>query len=117
MHKVDIHSEKVDIRTGKVDIGHEKVDIRSEKVDIGHEKVDIERVLSEKGRDFSVRTAIHVRRLFNQFGTETTFGRSAVMALLELKASAASKLLSNLLAADLIEPVSGQGKGKYRFKA
>ena len=108
--KVDIHSEKVDI-------GHEKVDIRSEKVDIGHEKVDIERVLSEKGRDFSVRTAIHVRRLFNQFGTETTFGRSAVMALLELKASAASKLLSSLVAADLIEPVSGQGKGKYRFKA
>ncbi len=108
--KVDIHSEKVDI-------GHKKVDIRTGKVDIGHEKVDIERVLSEKGRDFSVRTAIHVRRLFNQFGTETPFGRSAVMALLELKASAASKLLSSLLAADLIEPVSGQGKGKYRFKA
>ena len=44
------------------------------------------------------------------------FGRSAVMELLELKASGASKLLSNLVKADIIEPVSGHGKGKYKFK-
>ena len=44
------------------------------------------------------------------------FGRSAVMELLELKGSGASKLLSNLVKADIIEPVSGHGKGKYKFK-
>lgn len=38
------------------------------------------------------------------------------MELLELKASGASKLLSNLVEADVIEAVSGYGKGKYRFK-
>ena len=43
-------------------------------------------------------------------------GRSAVMELLELKSSGASKLLSNLVQADIIEPVSGHGKGKYKFK-
>ena len=42
-------------------------------------------------------------------------GRSAVMELLELKASGASKLLSNVVKADIIEPVSGHGKGKYKF--
>jgi len=44
------------------------------------------------------------------------FGRSAVMKLLELKGSGASKLLSNLVQAEIIEPVSGYGKGKYKFK-
>ena len=39
-----------------------------------------------------------------------------VMELLELKASGASKLLYNLVKADIIEPVSGYGKGKYKFK-
>ena len=39
-----------------------------------------------------------------------------VMELLELKGSGASKLISNLVQADIIEPVSGHGKGKYKFK-
>ena len=94
----------------------EKVDIESAKVDIRNRKVDIESVLSEKGRDFSVKTTIHIHRLFEKFGFDEVFGRSAVMELLELKASGASKLLSNLVKADIIEPVSGHGKGKYKFK-
>ena len=36
--------------------------------------------------------------------------------LLGLKGSGASKLLSNLAKADIIEPVSGHGKGKYKFR-
>ena len=38
------------------------------------------------------------------------------MELLGLKGLGASKLLSNLVQADIIEPVSGHGKGKYKFK-
>ena len=38
------------------------------------------------------------------------------MELLELKSSGASKLLSNLVQTDIIEAVSGYGKGKYKFK-
>ncbi|MBC5682332.1 hypothetical protein H8S40_01845 [Ruminococcus sp. NSJ-13] len=97
-------------------LNEEKVDIESAKVDIRNRKVDIESVLSEKGRDFSVKTTIHIHRLFEKFGFDEVFGRSAVMELLELKASGASKLLSNLVKADIIEPVSGHGKGKYKFK-
>ena len=33
-----------------------------------------------------------------------------------MKGSGASKLLSNLVQADIIEPVSGHGKGKYKFQ-
>ena len=100
----------------KVDIGDAKVDIESGKVDIRNRKVDIESVLSEKGRNFSVKTKVHILRLFEEFGFDEVFGRSTVMELLELKGSGASKLLSKLVQADIIEPVSGHGKGKYKFK-
>ena len=97
-------------------LNEEKVDIGNAKVDIENEKADIESVLSEKGSDFSVKTTVHIHRLFEKFGFDEVFGRSAVMELLELKGSGASKLFSNLVQTDIIEPVSGHGKGKYKFK-
>ena len=80
------------------------------------EKVDIERVLSEKGSDFSVKTTAHIHKLFEKVDFNGIFGRSVVMELLELKESGASKFLSKLVLTDIIEPVSGHGKGKYKFK-
>ena len=90
--------------------------LNKEKVDIQDAKVDIESVLSAKGSDFTVKTTVHIHRLFEKFGFDGVFGRSAVMELLELKSSGTSKLLSNLVQADIIEPVSGHGRGKYKFK-
>ena len=90
--------------------------LNEEKVDIQSEKVDIESMISAKDNEFSVKTMVHIHRLFDGFGFDGIFGRSAVMELLELKSSGASKLLSNLVQADIIEPVSGYGKGKYKFK-
>lgn len=78
--------------------------------------MDIESVFSEKLKDFSAKTIVHIHRLFETFGYNDVFGRGVVMELLELKESGASKLISNLVHADIIEPVSGQGKGKYKFK-
>ena len=103
----DLHIS-IEAKTPKVDIG-------SKKVDIGSKKVDIESLLSEKGTGFSVKTIIHVHRLFDRFGSDGVFGRSAVVELLALQNSSASKLIAKLLQAGIIEPVSGQGKGKYRF--
>ena len=100
----------------KVDIEGIKVNIKTEKMDIKDWEVDIESVLAEKGKDFSAKTTIHIYRLFEKFGYNEVFGRSAVMELVELKSSGASKLLSNLVQADVIEAVSGYGKGKYKFK-
>ena len=58
------------------------MDIENGKVDIQDKKVDIDSVLSEKGSDFSVKTTIHIHRLFEKFGFDEMFGRSAVMELL-----------------------------------
>ena len=111
--KNELHNRNLHIREL---LNEEKVDIENEKVDIQDTKVDIESVLSQKGSDFSVKTTVHIHRLFEKFGFDEVFGRSAVMELLQLKGSGASKLLSNLVQADIIEPVSGHGKGKYKFK-
>ena len=100
----------------KVDIEDKKMDIENKKVDIQDVKVHIENVISQKGSNFSVKTTVHIQKLFEMFGFDGVFGRSAVMELLELKGSGASKFLSNLIQADIIEPVSGHGKGKYKFK-
>lgn len=83
---------------------------------LNDEKVDIGSVLFEKEKDFSVKTTVHIHRLFEKFGFDEVFGRSAVMELLQLKSSGASKLISNLVQSDIIEPVSGHGKGKYKFR-
>ena len=75
--------------------------LNEEKVDIGNVKVDIQS---------AAKTIAHIHRLFVEFGFDEAFGRSAVMELLALKGSGASKLLSNLVQADIIRPVPGYGK-------
>ena len=103
MHISGYFSEKVDIETEKVDIETEKVDIETKKVDIGSLK-------------FSKRTVHHIEILFDEYGYNRVFGRSDMMELVGLKSSAVSNLISKLLEAGIIEPVTGQGKGKYKFK-
>ena len=115
LHNRNLHINGL-LNEKRVAIGDTKVGIENTKVDIQDRKVDIESVLSEKGSDFSVKTTVHIHRLFEKFGFDDVFGRSAVMELLGLKSSGASKLLSNLVQADIIESVSGHGKGKYKFK-
>ena len=115
LHNRDLHISET-LKKEKVDIRAAKVDVRDKKVDIQDRKVDIESVLAEKGGSFSIKTTVHIHRLFDKYGFDGVFGRGAVMELLDLKGSGASKLLSNLMQADIIEPVSGHGKGKYKFK-
>ena len=107
--------EKVDIEGKKAEAVREKVDIEGKKIDIEGRKVDIENIYTERMRSFSEKTIAHVRKMYDEFGCDMIFGRSAVVKLLGLQNSSVSKLLSKLLKADIIEPIPGCGKGKYRF--
>ena len=70
--KNELHNRKLHIsgllNEEKVDIENGKVDIENGKVDIQDRKVDIESALFEKGSDFSVKTTVHIHRLFEKFG-------------------------------------------------
>ncbi len=87
----------------------EKVNIDAEKANIGAEKVNIEDV-------FTSKTAAHVRALREALGSQTAFGRSDVQKVLGLKPTRGSALLREMAEHGIIEPVSGHGKGKYRFR-
>lgn len=94
-----------------------KVDIHPQKVDIQCPKVDFESKLLKAADDFSSKTIVHIHRLYARFGDNDCFGRSAVVKLLELQNSSASKFIKKMLDAGIIEPVTGYGKGKYGFSS
>lgn len=93
----------------------EKVDFHGNEVDIRGKKAYIEEMPAYDFSFFTEKTILHTRILFKKYGFSGIFGRTDVMAALNLKTSGTSKFLSNLLKAGIIEPVSGRGKGKYKF--
>lgn len=86
-----------------------KANIDSEKLDIDSEKANIE-------EDFTAKTASHVRKLQEALGKEIVFGRSVVQRVLDLKPTRRTALLREMAEHGIIEPVTGHGKGKYRFR-
>ena len=80
-----------------------------EKPDIEGRKPDIEKL-------FPPKTESHILKLREAFPGEAIFGRSDVMKIVGIKPSRASELLKKMTEYGVIEPVSGHGKGKYRFR-
>ena len=66
--------------------------------------------------DFTAKTASHVRKLQVALGKEIVFGRSDVQRVLDLKPTRCTALLREMAEHGIIEPVTGHGKGKYRFR-
>lgn len=93
----------------------EKSDIGDAKSDIGAEKSDIQPPKSDIGSDIPVKTAQYILRLREQCGTDRVFGRTIVSQITGLSPSRASDLIKLMSGKKMIEPVSGHGKGKYRF--
>ena len=65
---------------------------------------------------FTAKTASHVRKLQEALGKEIVFGRSDVQRVLDLKPTRCTALLREMAEHGIIEPVTGHGKGKYRFR-
>ena len=114
--ETDIGFGKADIGAEKADIGTEKADIGAEKANIGTEKADIDKWRVDMLLDISDKTVGHIKILFEKYGTEEVFGRTAVESTTGLRSTRASELLKLLVERGLVENVKGQGKGKYRFR-
>ena len=65
---------------------------------------------------FTAKTASHVLRLLEEFDFETIFGRSDVQHVPGLKPTRSAALLREMTEKGFIEPVTGLGKGKHRFR-
>lgn len=102
LHNRTLHISDTFKEPGKANIDSEKTNIDAEKVNIGE--------------SFTAKTASHVQKLREAFGFETVFGRSDVQRVLGLKPTRSSALLREIAEHEIIEPVAGHGKGKYRFR-
>jgi len=85
-----------------------KVTIEAENVAI---EVAIDRLNASQG------TIAKAKAVFANMGADGVFGRSDIAAITKDSVTAAGNLITKLKNADLIEPVSGFGKGKYKFIA
>ena len=117
--KHELHNRTMHIsgmwKEGNLDIEIEKLDIESKKPDIESKKPDIEKLINEKAAGLSLKTKEHIRNIFEEVGFENIFGRQVVMEITGLKAATASELIKKLKTLEIIENVSGFGKGKYKF--
>lgn len=93
-----------------------EVDIENAEVDIENVKVDIRNKLISFSDKISEKTINHTLEIFSKCGKEDYFGRTIVVAITGLKPSGASKLIKMLVDSEVIVPVTGHGKGKYRFQ-
>lgn len=65
----------------------------------------------------SVRSTNNILKLINCFGFDTPFGRTDIARELGITKSPASEILNKLLSIGAIVPVTGAGKGKYKFNS
>ena len=109
--KNELHNRMMHIsgRFAEVDIERVKVDIESGEVDIRNKLLSFSDTISEK-------TINHTVEIFSKCGKENCFGRTIVEEITGLKPSGASKLIKRLVDSEVIVPVTGHGKGKYRFQ-
>ena len=102
-------AEKQHIGVGKQHIELEKQHIgpREQHIDAKKQHID--------NANLTTRTRKHVVALYAELKDAPAFGRKDVCRITGLTPRVASTLISNLLSHKLIEPVSGHGKGAYRF--
>lgn len=88
----------------------EKPDIYDTKPDFEAKKPDIQTEIK-----FTNKTLKHIDKLKTDFGYDKVFGRNDIIQLIGIGKSSASEFILKLLKAEIITPVSGYGKGKYKF--
>lgn len=113
MH-LDFKSKKTIIDIEKPTIDGKKAKINQEKPTIDAKKAKIELAVEESS--FNKTAKENLVKFIRGIEFDEIFGHSRVMEVVGCGASSASAALKKLQALDLIEPVSGHGKGKYRFK-
>ena len=90
-----------------------KAAIKEENVAIAPDHLAIEVAIDKLNA--SQATIAKAKAVFANMGIDGVFGRSDISVITNDSVTAAGNLITKLKNADLIEPVSGFGKGKYKF--
>ena len=106
-------AENMSAETEKVTFEAENAAFPMKKVAFEAEKAAFEYYLS--AIKANAPTKEKAATLFNEYMFETIFSRADIMKKFNMASSSAGKMLNKLKDSGIIEPVSGYGKGKYRF--
>ena len=66
--------------------------------------------------NITASTKVKIRSIFSHVGYNTPFGRKDIAEMTGISQTAAGNLINKMKTAALIEPISGLGKGKYKFR-
>ena len=105
--------ENMPIGGGNMPIGGGNMPIGGGNVPIESMDARISERLSEIQLSHNVRQ--NIVSLYCRFGNGEIFGRKHIVDVLRLKDRAAGNLIVKMVRLGLIVPISGQGKGRYRF--
>lgn len=88
--------------------------LENEKTVVSEEKQLFERQLNELQLSEIMKKKVLL--LYEQFGNNLCFSRADIIKVTGITSSPAGDLIKKMKKENLIIPVAGQGKGKYRFK-
>ena len=109
-----LYNLNYNVQVEKDTVDPERVAVEDKNVAIEDEKVAFTERLNET--KFSAPTREKICRLFETRGYTGIFGRTDVSSLSGESLTAAGNLIRKMKAYELIEPIGGHGKGKYRFR-
>lgn len=111
---VTLFNLNYDTTAEKLAFEGEELAFEGEELAFDSEKLAFEARLCELPITAPIREKICI--LFGLFTFDETFRRADIMEILEIASSTAGYLIKTMKDNDIIEPVTGQGKGKYKFK-
>lgn len=115
--KTGSDGEKLAIGVEKSGYEDEKLAIEDEKPDLEGEKLTIEKInILLDGQTYSEKTKKYILKIYEAIDENQIFGAPEVENILGCSTSSAKEIMKKIRALEIVEPVSGKGKGKYIFK-
>ena len=109
--KNELHNREMHI-SGKYAF-EKKPNIETQKPNIETQKPNIDGV--QRLDNVSAISRKQIQMIYNELGKKEFFGRTNVEQLLNIKSFRANEIIKLMKELDIITPVQGKGKGKYRF--
>lgn len=111
---VTLYNLNYKVSVDVLDIQITKQMLKDEKTVVSQQK----QMLGERLHELKISTLAKTKimRLYEQLGQNTIFSRKEVMQIIGITSSPAGELINKMKRGGLIEPVTGYGKGKYKFR-
>ncbi len=111
MKNLDIESQNLDIESQNLDIESQNLDIEGVEVKIN--TIDSVEIINKSNLSNSVKNILI--KIYDSFFNKI-FSRGDIVDALNISNASGTNYINYLLDLNVIEPVSGQGKGKYKFR-